>query len=226
MVLLSHIGHCEDKYRTNLVKRILILSYPNIQGSRHILAYYRIHGLPTFVLNNGYLSLFQEAFPEADLASQVRTARAFCIQAQLIKIAPGLALTLSWNAHKGQKYNYLLLYVPPSSVTAGTLHLSRTEILSPQTRGWTCAYHSSQRSERCIPKPLLHSVLSKQPYTAAPYNENQDTQTYQPSKPKGEKTGNVKCVGVLKCSYSVKFPSTKRAQPIPFLTCFFNQSQT
>ena len=95
MVLLSHIRHCEDKYRNNLVKRILILSYPNIQGSRHIPAYYRIHGLPTFVFNNGYLSLFQEAFPEADLASQVRTARAFCIQAQLIKIAPGLALTLS-----------------------------------------------------------------------------------------------------------------------------------
>lgn len=178
----------------------MILSYPNIQGSRHILAYYRIHGLPTFVLNNGYLSLFQEAFPEADLAFQVRMARAFCIQAQLIKIAPGLALTLSWNAQKGQKQNYLLLYVPPSSVTTGTPHLSHTEIPSPQTRGWTCAYHSSQRSERRIPKPFLHSVPSKQPHTAAPCqweSRYTDLPTEQAQRWKNRERQVCRCFEVL-----------------------------
>jgi len=57
-------------------------------------------------------------------------------------------------------------------------------------------------------------------------DEKQATQTYRLGKHKDEKTGNVKSVGVLKCSYGVKFPSTYRAQFIPFLTCFFNQRQT
>lgn len=79
MILLGYKGHCDDKYINILAKRILILIYPNIEGSRGILVYYRYHGIPTFALNNAYLSLLRDTFPEADLAFQARTARVFCI---------------------------------------------------------------------------------------------------------------------------------------------------
>lgn len=66
MTLLGYKGHCEDKYRNNLVKKVLILSSPSISCSRSTPAYNRFHGFLFLPLNNGYPPLFHKAFLDAD----------------------------------------------------------------------------------------------------------------------------------------------------------------
>lgn len=66
MTLLGYKGHCEDKYRNNLLKKVLILSSPSISCSRSTPAYDRFHGFLLLPLNNGYPPLFHKAFLDAD----------------------------------------------------------------------------------------------------------------------------------------------------------------
>lgn len=68
------------------------------------------------------------------------------------------------------------------------------------------------------PKPILHSVLSRQ---QLPADMKQATQTYQSSKHKDGKSGNVKAVHILKGSYVWRSPPPVKRTIHYFSDLFF-----